>query len=74
MNTDIQFKFNKMKLKKHIKKREGIGSLFHDIEISNYHFNNIKIGFDCELFYTGIQSQLIMTLKKYGCRIIIASM
>lgn len=56
MNTDIQFKFNKMKLKKHIKKREGIGSLFHDIEISNYHFNNIKIGFDCELFYTGRQA------------------
>ncbi|WP_372756419.1 hypothetical protein [Mariniflexile sp.] len=38
------------------KKREGIGSLFHDIETSSYTWKPIKLDMEYELFYTGRQA------------------
>lgn len=45
-----------MEIKNYIKKREGIGSLFHDIDSEHYNFNKINLEFEYELFYTGRQA------------------
>jgi hypothetical protein len=45
-----------MEIENYIKKREGIGSLFHDIDSEHYHFDKINFQFEYELFYTGRQA------------------
>ncbi len=45
-----------MEVNSYIKKREGIGSLFHEVDQKDYHFNSTKIEFNYELFYTGRQA------------------
>lgn len=43
-------------MKTYIQKREGIGSLFHNIDHKEYQFNQVDIPFDYKLFYTGRQA------------------
>ena len=45
-----------MKQQQYIKNRDGIGSLFHEINMENLPLRKIDIGFDYELFYTGRQA------------------
>jgi len=64
-----------MKQQSYIKTREGIGSLFHEMNMENFTLKKFDIRFDYELFYTGrqafkyildkIQSQTPTLLKKY---------
>lgn len=49
-------KQNQMDHHNYIKKREGIGSTFHDIAIDANPLKKIDITFDYELFYTGRQA------------------
>jgi hypothetical protein len=45
-----------MALSTYSSKREGIGSLFHNIDEKEYQFNKVAIDFDYLLFYTGRQA------------------
>ena len=45
-----------MKQQSYIKTREGIGSLFHEMNMENFTLKKFDIRFDYELFYTGRQA------------------